>query len=74
MTDEIKRGPGRPPKQKEEPKVICTVLRDYWPTDDDKAAGWPETDRNRVRAGAAIEVSVDQAFEGIESGLLARVK
>lgn len=41
------------------------VLRDYWPTDK-------ETDR--VRAGTVIEVSVETMMDGMEKGILERVK
>lgn len=71
MTEETKRGPGRPPKadKPEEPKraetVACRVKRDYWPTEH-------ETDR--VRAGTIVELAPMDAIEGIESGLFERVK
>lgn len=45
--------------------VLCIVQRDYWPTDSDE---------DRVRAGTVVEVSADEAMDGMESGLLQRVK
>ena len=50
---------------KTEGMIRCVVLRDFWPT---------EKDEDRVRAGVMIEVSAEEALDGIESGLLARVK
>lgn len=70
MTEE-KRGPGRPPKAK---TVTMRVERDYWPTDEDKENGWPDMDRNRVRAGTLIDVSAEVAMDGMEAGFLSRVK
>lgn len=62
MTDETeKRGPGRPAK--EAAKILMTVLRDYWPADDE-----------RVRAGTPVECTAEEAMDGMEKGLLARVK
>ena len=43
--------------------VPVTVLRDFWRTEDD-----------RVRKGTVIEVSKDDAMDGIENGTLKRVK
>lgn len=45
--------------------VLCIVQRDYWPTDSDE---------DRVRAGTIVEVSADEAMDGMEAGLLARVR
>lgn len=40
------------------------VLRDFWPTED-----------QRVKAGTILEnIEADAAIEGIESGILERVK
>jgi hypothetical protein len=63
MSDEIKRGPGRPPKPVEvaEPTVKALVLRDFWPTED-----------NRVRAGTIIDVTKDELILGLERATLAR--
>lgn len=46
-----------------EKKIKMVVLRDFWPEAD-----------VRVRAGTEIEVEVEAAMDGIEKGLLARVK
>lgn len=46
-----------------EKKVTCKILRDFWPKDDD-----------RVRAGTIVEMSVDDAMDGMEKGLVERVK
>lgn len=43
--------------------VACIIIRDFW--DDDGV---------RQRAGKEIDVSIDDAFAGIESGILARKK
>ena len=45
--------------------VSARVIRDYWPTEN-------ETDR--VRAGAIVEVSKDALIDGMEKGVLERVK
>ena len=45
--------------------VKARVLRDFWKTDD------PES---RVRAGAVIDATKDELIEGMEKGLLERVK
>ena len=50
---------------KEEGMVRVVVLRDFWPTDDDA---------DRVRAGAVIDVTADEAMDGLESGTMARMK
>lgn len=48
-----------------EGKVICRVLRDFWPTEDDN---------DRVRKGEIVEVDTESAFLGIETGTLERVR
>ena len=49
------------------PKLIeCRVVRDYWTKDDE--------DGGRVKAGTILELSPEDAIDGIESGNLARVK
>jgi hypothetical protein len=89
MTEEAKRGPGRPPKaavvegqdRTEAEKaaaqaetdantspapiatVLCRVLRDYWPAEDE-----------RVRAGTIVDLPVSEALDGIEEGRMERVK
>lgn len=45
--------------------VLCVVQRDYWPT---------ERDEDRVRAGTIIEATPEEAMDGMESGLLSRVR
>ena len=55
---EVKRG--------RKAKVACMVLRDFWTADDEKGG--------RVMAGTIIEVSPEEAMDGIEAGTLARVK
>lgn len=59
MTEE-KRGPGRPPKKD---TFTMRVLRDFW-----------DAEGERVRAGAQIEVGAEAAMDGVEAGLLSRVK
>jgi len=72
MTDEAPKAKrGRPPKKQ---TVTMRVERDYWPTEEDLDAGWPKTERNRVRAGTLIEVSTEAAMDGLEAGMLSRVK
>lgn len=48
-----------------EETVKARVLRDFWPTGDDK---------DRVRAGAIIDVTKDTLIDGLEAGVLERVK
>jgi hypothetical protein len=63
MSDETeKRGPGRPPKAA---TVSMVILRDYWTKGDG-------SDDDRVRAGTVVEVSVDEAMAGLESGSMRR--
>lgn len=45
--------------------IRCIVLRDFWPT---------ENDEDRVRAGTMIEVSAEDALDGVERSTLARFK
>ena len=65
MSDEEKRGPGRPPKAVEPATVTMIVLRDFWQTGD-------LSDGDRVRAGTKVEVSIDAAMAGLESGAMRR--
>lgn len=60
MSDEEKRGPGRPPKEK---LVQCIVLRDYWTEDGE-----------RVRKDTGVEVTAEEAMTGLENNTLKRVK
>ena len=76
MTDE-RRPRGRPRKEQPmteaaetgaamkaaEPTFACRVLRDYWPEED-----------QRVRAGAIVHLAAAAAMDGVEAGILARVK
>lgn len=51
-------------KQPSKPSTVeCVVLRDYWDENGD-----------RHRAGRIEEVSVEEAFDGIEKGTLKRRK
>lgn len=65
MSDETKRGPGRPPKPVESaPEMVqALVLRDFWTVADE--AG-------RVRAGTVIDVTKDDLILGLERGTLQR--
>lgn len=49
----------------EEKKVMARVLRDFWPTDKDV---------DRVRAGTAVEVTMEALIDGMEKGVLERLK
>ena len=60
MTEEKKRGPGRP---KKEPTMAARVLRGFFPEADVK-----------VRKGEIIDVTAKQMIEGLEAGTLERVK
>ena len=65
---------GRPRKvtaedAKTEGMVRCIVLRDYW-LDPDELTG----DEVRVRAGTTVEVTPEEAMDGLERNTLARVK
>lgn len=62
MTEETKRGPGRPGKEE---TVQARVLRDYWPSEDQSS---------RVRKDQIIDVTKDELIEGMEAGHLERVK
>lgn len=46
-----------------EDTVTCEVLRDFWPSEG-----------NRVRKGSVVEVTKDEALDGVEAGALKRVK
>ena len=48
--------------------VRCVVLRDYWAEPEEDGA------EVRVRAGTMVEVTADEALDGIEAGTLSRVK
>lgn len=45
--------------------VKARVLRDFWPTDNDE---------DRVRAGSIVDVSMETLVDGMEKGVLERVK
>lgn len=45
--------------------VRVVVLRDYWPT---------ANDLDRVRQGSLIEVTPDEAMDGIEAGTMKRFR
>lgn len=45
--------------------VKARVLRDFWPSDDE---------RDRVRAGTIIDVTTDVLIDGMEKGILERAK
>ena len=62
MSDEEKRGPGRPPKKE---TVSMVILRDYWATGDGSIG-------DRVTAGTKVEVSVEDAMAGLERGAMRR--
>lgn len=49
----------------EEKKMKARVLRDFWPTDNGE---------DRVRAGSIIDVSTETLIDGMEKGILERVK
>jgi len=49
----------------DEKKVKAKVLRDFWPT---------ENDVDRVRAGTVIDVTMETLIDGMEKGILERVK
>ena len=49
----------------DEKKVKAKVLRDFWPT---------ENDVDRVRAGTVIDVTTETLIDGMEKGILERVK
>lgn len=72
LPDDIKAKLDEPQTQTPEPAakadvklVTCEVLRDYWPTDNQE---------DRVRKGVIVEVSVEAAMDGLESGALKRIK
>lgn len=67
MTEEAKRGPGRPPKSEavsadETPATIdCVVKRAWW----DKSG-------ERHNVGDVVPVPVEDAMDGVERGYFAR--
>lgn len=68
METQAKRGPGRPRKQEAgmaEKMTKVRILRDFWPTEDE---------RDRMRAGTEIEVDTETLVDGLERGILERVK
>ena len=48
-----------------EKMVKVRILRDFWPT---------ENEADRVRAGAEMEVTMETLVDGLEKGILERVK
>lgn len=48
-----------------EKTVKARVLRDFWPT---------ENELDRVKAGTEIEVSMETLIDGMEKGIMERVK
>lgn len=63
MTDETTTTMSDPVPATAPATVKCVILRDFW-----------DADGERHRAGEDVEVPVEAAFEGIEKGILARVK
>lgn len=61
MTEE-KRGPGRP---KKDSKLQFVVRRDFWPTDRQE---------DRVRKGTIVEMTAEEALDGIASGAIERLR
>ena len=59
MTEE-KRGPGRP---KKDSTIQCVVNRDYWPEEG-----------KRVRKGTIVELTPEEALDGIEAGAIRRLR
>lgn len=51
--------------EKAEKTVKARVLRDFWPTDKDE---------DRIRAGEEVDVSMEALIDGMEKGVLERVK
>lgn len=49
----------------DEKKVKARVLRDFWPTDNEL---------DRVTAGTIIDVTTETLIDGMEKGILERVK
>ena len=71
MPDEIKRGPGRPPKAETSaiPGTIkMVILRDYWGDEN------PDGTENRYRAGTIVDMPIEAAMDGIEAGMVERYK
>jgi hypothetical protein len=48
-----------------EKTVKARVLRDFWPS---------ENEMDRVRAGSIVDVSMETLVDGMEKGVLERVK
>lgn len=51
--------------EKAEKLTKVRILRDFWPTDNDE---------DRVRAGTEMEVDTETLINGLENGILERVK
>ena len=60
MTDDVKKPSAPAAKEK---LIPVQILRDVW-----------DADGNRHRKGQIIEVPVEAALDGVESGALSRVK
>lgn len=60
MTEETKRGPGRPPKVE---TIACEVVRDFWPAENE-----------RVRAGTIVDLEPLVAIDMIEAGNVRKVR
>ena len=60
MTEETKRGPGRPPKVD---TIACEVVRDFWTSEGE-----------RVRAGAIVDLEPLAAIDMIEAGNIRKVR
>lgn len=52
-------------QEKEAGMVRMVILRDIWPTDNED---------DRMRAGTVVDVSPEDAMDGLEKGTMARVK
>jgi hypothetical protein len=50
---------------KAEKMTKVRILRDFWPT---------ENEMDRVKAGTVTEVTMETLIDGLESGILERVK
>lgn len=59
--------PAKKQKAAKADTIKARVLRDYWTKGDG-------SEDDRVRAGTIIEVTTDALIDGIENGILERVK
>lgn len=75
MSDENETHEDDKPKRARKPDTIkVTVVRDFWIHKKDIPNTPGAEEDGRVRAGNVIDVPVEQAMDGVESGAFTRYK